>query len=185
MNRLFSRRAQAVALAAGSALAVALLVGNERAVNAALRQMQMTRIVVAHRPETIAMADRVIVIANGAVALEDCALRIRTTVVSRPTGDRGVLDAGSKTLTSDPAEEAAHGGHGLLVEYPDARVYALSEEHGHVDFSGCARRPDVGEVVTVIPNHACGVTNLHDEVTVHRNGRVLGTWAVAARGRIR
>jgi ATP-binding cassette subfamily B protein RaxB len=43
-------------------------VANERAVNAALRQMDMTRVVVAHRPETIAMADRVIVIANGCVA---------------------------------------------------------------------------------------------------------------------
>ncbi len=124
-------------------------------------------------------------IANGSVPLEDCALRIRATVVSRPTDERAILDAGSKTLTNDPAEEASGGGHGLIVEYPEARVYALSEEHGHVDLSACTERPGVGEVVTVIPNHACGCTNLHDEVAVHRGGRVVGLWPVAARGKLR
>jgi D-serine deaminase-like pyridoxal phosphate-dependent protein len=124
-------------------------------------------------------------IANGSVPIDDCALRIRATVVSRPTPERGILDAGSKTLTNDPAEEASGGGHGLIVEYADARIYALSEEHGHVDLSECADRPEVGEVVTVIPNHACGCTNMHDEVAVHRRGRVVGFWPVAARGKLR
>jgi D-serine deaminase-like pyridoxal phosphate-dependent protein len=124
-------------------------------------------------------------IANGSVPLEDCALRVRATVVSRPTADRGLLDSGSKTLTNDPAEEASGGGHGLIVEYPEARIYVLSEEHGHVDFGACASRPEVGEVVTVIPNHACGCTNMHDDVVVHRGGRVVGTWPVAARGKLR
>ena len=124
-------------------------------------------------------------IANGSVLLEDCALRVRATVVSRPTPERAILDSGSKTLTNDPAEETAGGGHGLIVEYPEARLYALSEEHGHVDLSACAERPEIGEVVTVIPNHACGCTNLHDEVAVHRGGRIVGFWPVAARGKLR
>jgi D-serine deaminase-like pyridoxal phosphate-dependent protein len=124
-------------------------------------------------------------VANGSVALDDCALRIRATVASRPTPERAILDAGSKTLTNDPAEEASGGGHGLIVEYPDARIYALSEEHGHVDLAACAERPEVGEIVTVIPNHACGCTNMHDEVVVHRGGRVVGVWPVAARGKLR
>ncbi len=110
-------------------------------------------------------------IANGSVPLEDCALRVRATVASRPTPERGILDCGSKTLTNDPAEETDSIGRGLIVEYPEARIYALSEEHGHVDFSACDSRPEVGEVVTIVPNHACGCTNLHDEVVVHRGGR--------------
>lgn len=123
-------------------------------------------------------------IANGAVQLEDCALRIRATVVSRPTPDRAILDAGSKTLTNDPADGVADG-RGLVVEYPEARLYALSEEHGHVDLSACRERPEVGEVVTVVPNHACGCANMHDEVVVHRGGVPLAVWPVPARGRIR
>ena len=124
-------------------------------------------------------------IANGSVPLTDCALRVRATVVSRPTPDRAILDSGSKALTNDPAEEAAGGGHGLVVEYPDARIYALSEEHGHVDVGACPTAPEVGEVVTIIPNHACGCTNMHDEVVVHREGRIVGVWPVAARGKLR
>jgi D-serine deaminase-like pyridoxal phosphate-dependent protein len=124
-------------------------------------------------------------IANGSVPQDDCALRIRATVVSRPTPDRAILDSGSKTLTNDPAEEASGGGHGLIVEYPDARLYTLSEEHGHVDVSACSSRPEIGEVVTIIPNHACGCTNMHDEVVVHRDGHVVGVWPVAARGKLR
>ncbi len=124
-------------------------------------------------------------IANGTVSLEDCALRVRATVASRPTRDRAILDCGSKTLTNDPAEEAASGGHGLIVEHPEAIIYTLSEEHGHVDVSACPAGPEVGDVVTVVPNHACGCTNMHDEVVVHRVGRIVGFWPVAARGKLR
>ena len=123
-------------------------------------------------------------IANGTVPVEDCALRIRATVVSRPTGSRGILDCGSKTLTSDPVEGGG-AGHGLILEYPEARLYALSEEHGHVDFGPGESSPQVGDVVTVVPNHACGCANLHDEVVVHRGGHVVATWPVAARGKLR
>ncbi len=136
------------------------------------------------RAGTYVYGDRA-TIAYGATPLENCALRICATVVSRPAADRAILDAGSKTLTSDPAEGAAGEGHGLVLEYPQARIYALSEEHGHVDVSACSERPEVGEAVTIVPNHACGCTNLHDEVVAHRGGRVVAVWPVAARGRIR
>ena len=71
---------------------------------------------------------------------DDCALRVRTTVVSRPTDDRAILDAGSKVLTYD---QYFAKGFGRIVEYPDAVVAGLSEEHGIVDLSrlqGSGRR---------------------------------------------
>jgi D-serine deaminase-like pyridoxal phosphate-dependent protein len=76
-------------------------------------------------------------------------------------------------------------GHGYVCEYPEAKIYGLSEEHGHVDFSACARRPEIGERVTVIPNHVCVVSNLLDEVAAARNGQVEAIWKVAARGTVR
>lgn len=45
-------------------------VQNEHAVNQAIRQIPLTRIMVAHRPDTIAMAERLIVLANGQVQLD-------------------------------------------------------------------------------------------------------------------
>ena len=40
---------------------------NEQAVNAAIKQIQLTRIIVAHRPETISMAERVVVMQRGTI----------------------------------------------------------------------------------------------------------------------
>lgn len=43
-------------------------VWNEQAVNAAIQGLKLTRIIVAHRPETIAMAERVVVLHGGKIA---------------------------------------------------------------------------------------------------------------------
>jgi len=122
-------------------------------------------------------------IANGATPLGDCALRVLATVVSAPTRDRVILDAGTKALTSDPA--LGVDGHGLVVEYPEADVHMLNEEHGIVDVSGCERRPRIGERVSVVPNHACGTTNLYDEVVLQRGGTVVDVLPIRARGKLR
>jgi D-serine deaminase-like pyridoxal phosphate-dependent protein len=122
-------------------------------------------------------------IANGSVSLEDCALRVVATVVSRPTRQRAIIDAGSKTLTSDLAVGAT--GHGLLLEFPDAEVYALNEEHGYVDVSVCEPPPEIGDRVTIVPNHACTTANMHDEIVMHRGGEVVQTLPTAARGKVR
>jgi ATP-binding cassette subfamily B protein RaxB len=54
----------------------ALDIKKEKAVNEAVRSLRLTRIIIAHRPETIASADRVIVLQNGRVAQD---LRRATT----------------------------------------------------------------------------------------------------------
>lgn len=130
-----------------------------------------------HRAGIYVYGDR-LALRSGAVTLDTCALKIFATIVSRPTSERGVLDAGSKTLSSD-----LHGldAYGYICEYPEAKLYALSEEHGHVDFSACSRKPEIGERVSIIPNHCCMVTSLFDEVIGARGGQVEETWQVVAR----
>lgn len=117
-------------------------------------------------------------VSKGWAALENCAMRVAATVVSRPSSDRGILDSGSKTLAADRVQD----GHGYIVEYPGARIYQLSEEHAHVDFSACDERPVIGERVHVIPVHACVVTNLHNQIYGVRGETVEVVWPVAARG---
>jgi D-serine deaminase-like pyridoxal phosphate-dependent protein len=133
-----------------------------------------------HRAGIYVYGDR-LTMRSGAVTLDTCALTVHTTVVSRPTPERGILDAGSKSLSMD-----LHGldGYGYICEYPEAKIYALSEEHAHVDFSAYERRPEIGERLTVIPNHCCVVTNLFDEVIGARGDQVQATWKVAARGTV-
>jgi D-serine deaminase-like pyridoxal phosphate-dependent protein len=123
--------------------------------------------------------------AEGRMTLDDCALRVVATVVSRPTADRAILDAGSKTLSSDLPEGLNDSAFGHVAEYPDAVLVRLSEEHGTLDLTSCGRRPEVGERVTIIPNHACVVVNLHDEVALHHGGNAVEISPVRARGRVR
>lgn len=134
-----------------------------------------------HRAGTYLFNDRASV-AVGAASWDDCAMRIRTTVVSRPTPTRAIIDAGSKTLSSDLGSLT---GHGRIVEYPEAVIYRLNEEHGYVDLTACRAWPEIGEVVTVIPNHTCTVTNLHDHLVGVRVGTVETVWPVATRGLVR
>jgi D-serine deaminase-like pyridoxal phosphate-dependent protein len=135
------------------------------------------------RAGTYVYGDRACVV-NGSVPLENCALHVVVTVVSRPTRERAIIDAGSKTLTSDPAEGVT--GFGLVLEHPDAVIYNLNEEHGYVDVGRCDPQPEVGETLTIVPNHACATVNMHDEMVLHRGGgEVVDTWPVAARGKIR
>jgi D-serine deaminase-like pyridoxal phosphate-dependent protein len=115
---------------------------------------------------------------QGWCRLEDCAMTVRVTVISRPTEGRAILDSGSKTLSSDTFD----GGYGHIVEYPAARIYKLNEEHAYVDVSNCDPAPEIGEVVSVIPAHACVVTNLHNALYGVRGEEVELSWTVAARG---
>ncbi len=133
-----------------------------------------------HRPGTYIYNDRMQV-AWGAATLEDCALTVLATVVSRPTPTRAVLDAGSKALAADPAPVP---GHGHLPACPEAVVTSLSEEHAVVDLTACANRPQVGDRVQVIPNHACVVSNLFDEIHLMRGDRVEDIARVTSRGRL-
>ena len=134
-----------------------------------------------HRPGTYIYSDRYHVETHGFGGWEDCALRVHARVVSHAAPDRCVIDAGSKSLSSDLL---GLEGHGRIVEHPQWQIYGLSEEHGHVRVPEGAQTPRIGETVTVIPNHACVVTNLYDRIYAARQGRVETFYDVAARGKV-
>ncbi len=133
-----------------------------------------------HRSGTSIFNDRM-QIAAGVASLEDCALTVYATVVSRAGPERGILDSGSKTLTSD---KGGLDGHGYILEYPLARIAQFAEEHGFLDLSGSNERPNVGEVVRVVPNHVCVVVNMVDRLVTVRGDKLIGELPVAARGKL-
>lgn len=134
-----------------------------------------------HRAGTYVYHD-VMMVAAGAATWDDCAMHVRATVVSVPSPERAIIDAGSKVLTR---EQYYVKDFGRVVEYPDAVVANLSEEHGMIDLSRSAAKPKVGEAISIIPNHCCVVSNMVDEVFGIRDGRVEVVWPVAARGKVR
>jgi len=109
----------------------------------------------------------------------NCALTVASTVISAPTADRVVVDAGSKSICPDidlPPMAVGHEG----VDYVNA-----SEEHGWVDVSGSDATFEVGDRIEWIPPHVCTTVNLHDTLVGTRDGYVEEVWDVQARGKVR
>ena len=69
------------------------------------------------------------------------------------------------------------------AEAPSSRIVKLNEEHGYVDVAA-GDALDLGQTVSVVPNHACAAVNLYDELVAVRDGGVE-LWPVDARGRSR
>ena len=146
------------------------------------------------RPGNYVYFDRTQV-ALGAASLDDCALTVLATVVSKHPG-RIILDCGSKTLTNDqargiskaPGYGAVLTGPGNDIESPrhvdeSLSIERLSEEHATVRVTGSTSL-EPGDRVRVIPNHSCVVSNLVDVVRLVDGEDVIDTLPVAARGRI-
>ena len=112
------------------------------------------------------------IVRGGYGVIEDCAARIRATVVSDSVPGQIVLDAGSKTLTSDLCGPDPDSGHGYIVEYPQAKIAKLTEEHAQVDVTQSDSQPALGETVTVIPNHICPCINLQDNFWLDRGDNI-------------
>jgi D-serine deaminase-like pyridoxal phosphate-dependent protein len=122
----------------------------------------------------------------GSATLEQCALTVLATVVSKPSCDRIILDCGSKTLSSDLSPRSA--GYGVVLTANGAAIDSslsidrLSEEHATVGVSG--RTPlEPGDRVRVLPNHSCVVSNLVDSIHLVDGDEVVEMLPVAARGR--
>jgi D-serine deaminase-like pyridoxal phosphate-dependent protein len=131
-------------------------------------------------------------VALGAAAWDDCALTVLARVVSRPARDRIIFDSGSKTLTTDGARGAGDvSGYGAVLQsidspQPDENllIERLSEEHATVRVRSGTSNLKPGDLVRIVPNHACVVSNLVDEVWLVNGNYALDQIDVRARGRI-
>ncbi|HEY6710635.1 MAG TPA: alanine racemase [Rubrobacter sp.] len=146
------------------------------------RQSHLISALTEIRPGTYVYNDWNTVV-GGQCGVGDCAASVLSTVVSEAVPGKVVVDAGSKTLTSDRNVHLGEaGGYGHVVGYLGARVVRLSEEHGEIDIEGCEGRPVVGERLRIIPNHICPAVNLQDHFWMDRGNGSYERGRVDARG---
>ena len=115
-------------------------------------------------------------VALGVATLDQVAVTVVATVISDAVAGQVVLDAGAKVLGMD--RPAYVDGHGLLPDFPAARIERIWEHHGVVTIPPGTPAPAVGDRVRVIPNHVCATVNLVDETVVGDE-----VWPVSSRGR--
>lgn len=115
--------------------------------------------------------------------MDEVALSILCTVISRPLPERATVDGGSKTFAGDvpPGAWAGLKSYAKAVGV-DAYIEAMNEEHGMVRL-GEGVAPVIGDKLRFIPNHVCPTVNLSEELVIVRNGQVVAVWPVTARGK--
>jgi D-serine deaminase-like pyridoxal phosphate-dependent protein len=113
-------------------------------------------------------------VAYGLVSYEDCALRVVSTVISRPGPTRVVLDAGWHILSNNPTPADSTYGH--ILDYPQARITGLYTEHALVELSEASELPRIGDQVTIIPNSCDGVLASVDMLYGIRSGEIDRAW---------
>ena len=133
-----------------------------------------------HRAGTCIFNDRMMIKA-GFASLNECGFHVHASVVSRAGPTRGILDSGSKTLTSD---RFGLTGYGHILEYPEAIISKFAEEHGFLDLTRCNEKPNVGDVVRIIPNHVCVCVNMFDEMIAIRGREIVDLIPISARGKL-
>jgi D-serine deaminase-like pyridoxal phosphate-dependent protein len=123
-------------------------------------------------------------VASGACTEDECAAALLVTVISTARPGQIIVDGGSKTFSSDRFAGSAESTFGHVVEAPGAVFHKMNEEHGYVDVTKCDRKFEIGERLTIIPNHICVAVNLHERVYGIRGGELEEVWEVAGRGKL-
>jgi D-serine deaminase-like pyridoxal phosphate-dependent protein len=102
-------------------------------------------------------------------------LFVLATVMSVPTRERAVVDAGLKSYSTEKGVPWVHGRDGV-------EVLGASDEHGKLSLRAGAAPLRLGDKVLLIPGHCDPTVNLHDWFVAVRNGRVEALWPISARG---
>lgn len=103
------------------------------------------------------------------------ALFILATVMSRPSPERAVVDAGLKASSVD-------SGMPMVWERPGLRYTRPSDEHGVIEIAAGATAPALGAKLLLVPGHCDPTVNLHDWYVCVRDGVVEAVWPISARG---
>ena len=114
-----------------------------------------------------------------------CAATVLASVISKPYGDRVVLDAGAKALVSQnrPSGICATNGFGAVKGAEHITVDNLYDEHAVLNSAEFRDGVQIGDKVRIIPSHICPTVNLYDKAYLVSGGRVIGEISVACRGR--
>lgn len=114
-----------------------------------------------------------------------CAATVLTTVISKPTDERVVLDAGAKSLTSQNRAEGICStyGYGLVKNSNNVRLSGVFDEHGLIYNKEFRDFIDIGDKIEVIPNHICPACNLYDKAFLVSDGELIREIPILCKGK--
>ncbi len=106
------------------------------------------------------------------------AITVLTTVISRPTPTRLVLDAGKKAMSCDAAMP-------LPVGLERVHRLRLSAEHTTIELAKPSPVPRIGDRLEFIVGYTDTTVHLHEEMVGIRGGKIEVVWPVTGRGKLK
>src|SRR5262245_19247500 len=107
----------------------------------------------------------------------EMALSVLTTVISVPSAEMAMVDAGLKAFSTDKPFVPEP------VEWPGVEYSWAGDEHGRLTLTQAGRLPRLGDRIEFFPPHCDPTINLYDKIHVMRGDKVEATWDIAGRGR--
>jgi 3-hydroxy-D-aspartate aldolase len=107
----------------------------------------------------------------------EMALTVLTTVVSVPSPEMAMVDAGFKAFSTDRPFVPE------TVEWPGVEYSWAGDEHGRLTTAEPGRLPKLGQLIEFFPPHCDPTFNLYDRLYAMRGDRVEAVWEIAGRGR--
>lgn len=137
------------------------------------------------RPGTYALMDASQGHAIG--TLNRCAATVLSTVISRPTHERVIMDVGAKGLTAQERKTGicATPGKGTIMEYPDVHISSVYDEHAIIYDKIFRESVSVGDKYRIIPVHICPVCNLYESAVFISAGEVIEEIPVLCRVKLK
>lgn len=117
---------------------------------------------------------------------DTCAASVLTTVISKPTAERVITDAGAKALTM---QERVVGickttGKGYVKGSDNIYLHSVYDEHGIFYSQALHDAVNIGDKIELIPNHICPVCNLYDHAILVSKGEIIDCLEITARGKL-
>ncbi len=124
--------------------------------------------------------------ANAIGTYERCAASVLTSVISLPTNERIITDAGAKALTaqSRSAGICKTRGKGYIKNSKNVYIFDVYDEHGIIYDKEMNDKIEIGDKIEIIPNHICPVCNLYDQAYLVSQGKILKVMDIACRGKL-
>lgn len=137
------------------------------------------------RPGTYALMDASQGHAIG--TLDRCAASVLSTVISRPTPERVIMDVGAKGLTAQERKVGicATPGKGTIKEYPDVHIFTVYDEHAIIYDKSFRENVYVGDKYRIIPVHICPACNLYESAVLISGEEVIEEIPVLCRGKLK
>lgn len=135
------------------------------------------------RPGTYILMD--VAQGNALGTYDRCAASVLSTVISKPTDERVILDVGAKGITMQTRIKGICKTEGLgYIKNYGVNIDKVYDEHGIIYNREFRDKIQIGDKVEIIPNHICPVSNLYDKAYLVSEGNVLEEVSILGRGKL-